>query len=269
MSLDYFSKNGEILPIEQAVIPVRNIEYSYGYGVYEAIKIRNNKAFHLEDHVERLFHSAKIVAVDHELSYETILDYCQKLIEKLEPSSFNLKILLIGAREPKDCLLFITPSMPLFPRRDYYKKGVRTISKQFERLFPQAKTLNMLGSYLAYTVARKKDCYDALLIDNDGNILEGTRCNFFAMRGKTIISPPYEKILDGITRRNLLKLVSDNGFGYLEENIPFQDLSSYDSFFLTSTSSKVLPISKIDDQEIEISDSLKELVKLVLKDENF
>ena len=159
--------------------------------------------------------------------------------------------------------------MPLYPRRDYYKNGVHTVSRNFERLFPQAKTLNMLGSYVAYTIARKQECYDALLIDNEGNILEGTRCNFFAMKENTIISPPYEKILDGITRRHLLKLASESGFDYLEENIPFKDLKSYDSFFLTSTSSKVLPISKIDDNEITISEPLKKLVKLVLKDDNF
>ena len=269
MSLKYFSKNGEILPIEEALIPVKNLEYSYGFGVYESIKIRKDKTFHLEVHIERLFNSATIVGVEHKLRQEEIIRYCKELIEKLEAQSFNIKILLIGARNPEDCLLFIIPSMPLFPRRDYYKNGVHTVSRVFERLFPQAKTLNMLGSYLAYSHARKKDCYDALLIDREGFVLEGTRCNFFAMRGKDIISPPYEKVLDGITRRNLLKLAADNGYGYLEENISFKELGSYDSFFLTSTSSKLLPISKIDDMDISISEELKALVKLVLKDENF
>src|SRR5258706_13260244 len=184
MSFAYFSKNGQILPIDQAVIPVSNIAYSYGFGVYESIKVRNNIIYFVDQHVERLFFSADVIGLKHPFTKEEIKKWIENLINDLQTESYNLKILLIGGNDP---LLFITPLAPKFPDRKLYSEGAKTITVKNERLFPNAKTLNMLPSYLAYTKAKEKDCYDALLLDSHDNLVEGTRTNFFVVKDNVMV----------------------------------------------------------------------------------
>ena len=128
-------------------------------------------------------------------------------------------------------------------------------------MYPQAKTLNMLASYLAYREAKEKNCYDALFVNRNGNIIEGTRTNFFTIKGRTIYSPLEKNILLGVTRKHILEVAKQNGFVIEEKNIPLTGLSEYDGAFLTGTSIKILPIKKVDNFEYGgIPDDLKKLM---------
>jgi branched-subunit amino acid aminotransferase/4-amino-4-deoxychorismate lyase len=113
----------------------------------------------------------------------------------------------------------------------------------------------MLQSYLAYKKAKEANAYDALLIDNDGCITEGTRTNFFCILGKTIISPPEDKILLGVTRKAVLKVAKDSGFKYDERPITWGEMQNYGGAFITSTSSKIIPVRSIDGQDIPRTDA--------------
>jgi branched-subunit amino acid aminotransferase/4-amino-4-deoxychorismate lyase len=255
---EYFSKNGEILPIDQASIPLSNIEYSYGFGVYESLKIRNNILYFVDQHIERLFKSAEVIGLTHPFKQSQIKEYIHDLFSALKTESYNLKILLIGGDNP---LLFIIPLSPRFPDRKLYSAGTKTITFKNERLFPHAKTLNMLPSYIAYKKAKENDCYDALLIDSSGNIVEGTRTNFFTLRDKTIFSPPKGKILEGVTKLTVLHVAKLHGFNLEETDIPLSEVSKFDGAFLTSTSAKIVPIKQIDDFVFpQIPETLKELM---------
>jgi branched-subunit amino acid aminotransferase/4-amino-4-deoxychorismate lyase len=138
------------------------------------------------------------------------------------------------------------PLTPLFPDRKYYTSGVKTISVKYERQFPGAKTLNMLGSYLAYKKAKNENCYDALLIDKNENIIEGTRTNFFATKDDAIFTQFDEKILEGVTRSTVLYVAKKIGLKIEIKDIQVNNISSFDGAFLTSTSSKIVPIKQID-----------------------
>lgn len=264
MVFKYFSKNGQILPIEEAAIPVSNIEYSYGFGVYENIRFRNSILYFIDQHVERLFKSAEAIGLVHKFTKDEIKKYIGELVEILKTDSYNLKILLIGGENP---LLFVIPLAPHFPDRKLYSYGAKTITFKNERLFPNAKTLNMLPSYIAYKKAKENNCYDALLIDSSENIIEGTRTNFFTIRDSVIFSPPKEKILEGVTKMTVLFVAKKHGFEFKETDISLSDIDSYDGAFLTSTSAKIVPIKQIDDFTFsQIPEKLKELMNLY---ENF
>ena len=260
----YFSKNGQILPIEQATIPLENVEYSYGFGVYETMKVRNGVVYFVDQHVNRLFKSSEIIELIHSYSKEQIKGYIEDLINKLRSESenaeisCNIKMLLIGGREP---LLFIIPLSPLFPDRKLYSQGAKTITVHNERLLPNAKTLNMFPSYMAYKKAKENGCYDALYIDSQGYITEGTRTNFFAIKGSTLFSPPLDKILEGVTRTTMIHVARKHGFEIQEKDIPLSEIDQYDDSFLTSTSTRIVPIRQIDDFiYAEIPEKLKELM---------
>lgn len=263
MQLTHFSKNGTILPIDQAVIPLTNIEYSYGFGVYETVRVKHGTVYFVKQHIERLFSSAGIIGLTHSITYTQIEAYIADLIRalKLNPTdSCNLKILLIGGEEP---LLFILPLRPFFPTRSDYKNGIKTITVEYERQFPKAKTLNMLPSFLAYKKAKKEGCYDALAVTKDGIILEGTRTNFFAIKKGTIFMPRKENILDGVTMMTVLHVARKHGYRIEERDLYKSEISEYDGAFLTSTSSKIMPISSIDSHTFpSVPEEITDLMKL-------
>lgn len=256
----FFSKNGQILPIEQAVIPLSNIEYSYGFGVYETLKVRHGILYFVDQHVERLFHSAEVIGLTHQFTKEQVKQYIQELVAKLSTDACNIKMLLIGGQEPQ---LFIQALAPLFPDRKLYSEGAKTITVEYERLYPNAKTLNMFPSYMAYKKAKAAGCYDALFINRQGNIIEGTRTNFFALKVNVLYTPPLKEVLEGVTRQTVIAVAEKNGFKLVEDDIPLDKIGEFDGAFLTSTSSKIVSIAQIDDFTFpEIPQALKELIKL-------
>jgi len=250
-----------MLPIGDAQVPLGNIEYSYGFGVYESIRVSNGVIYFLDEHVERLMNSARTIGLEHPFSGEMVADAIPKLLAKNAADTCNVKILLIGGKTAEDAQLNILCLNPLFPDKKLYRDGVACVTYECERPFPHAKTLNMLQSYLAYRIAKEAGAYDALLVDSEGRITEGTRTNFFAIKGRTLFSPDEEEILLGVTRKAVLKVAADNGFAVEQKDIRPADLQEYDGAFLTSTSSKILPISAVDDFQFGTRpEALKELM---------
>ena len=257
MSFDFFSKNNVILPDSQAVVPIDNIEYAYGFGVYETMKVRNGILYFAEQHADRLLHSAELIELEHTHTKTDIIAAVQELVDHLHIENANMKMMLIGGKTAQEADLYIFATAPLYPDRKLYKKGAFVTTAQYERWLPQAKSLNMLPSYLIYKKAERAGAYDALLIDNDGCIREGTRTNFFVIQGKTVISPPNEDILEGVTRKTIVHVLAQSGYTYREQKIPFKTVFQYDGAFLSSTSTKVMPIKTIDSHNFpSISDSL-------------
>ena len=128
---------------------------------------------------------------------------------------------------------------------------------------PQAKTLNMLPSYLIFKKVKEKEAFDALFLDKQNNIIEGTRSNFFAIKDKTLYTTTVEKVLAGVTRQTVIDCTKKNNYKIIEQDINLIDVFNYEGAFLTNTSGKIIPIRKIDNKEFaNICGSLKELIKL-------
>ena len=266
MEFKYFSHNGKLKPIERATMPLISLEYQYGFGVYENIRVVNGIVYFVDEHIERLMESARILGLTHPFGPDDVRRALEELVEKTGSGTYNLKILLIGGAEPS---LFILPLNPHFPDKKLYRDGIHTVTYNYERAFPHAKTLNMLQSYLAYKKAKEADAYDALLIDRGGYITEGTRTNFFCIKDKTLYSPLEEKILLGVTRKTVLKVAKERGFNVVEKEISPEGLVGYEGGFLTSTSSGIMPIASVEEFRFgaqpqalkELSNAYDEFVK--------
>lgn len=261
MAYPYFSRNGKVLPVAEATVPLGDIHYAYGFGVYETVRIAKGEGRFLEAHAERLMESARIIGLKHTFSVDSVVRNINDLIIQNKVENCNIKILLIGGSAPEDAVLNMLCLNPRYPDRKLYKQGVHTITKELERPFPHAKTLNMLPSYLAHREARAAGAYDALLVNRRGCVTEGTSTNVFALKGRTIFSPPESDILLGITRENVVKVARSNGFVVKEKELETRDLTKYDNLFLTSTSSKILPIKSVGgDVWPQVSPALRELM---------
>lgn len=265
MSFSTVYFNGDIIPATDAAVSVENIAFVYGFGVYESLRVKNGSALFIEDHIERLFHSASAIGLEHDWNADAIRSGIHAIVESAsgEADVFNLKMLLIGGRSQEDALLYMIPLAPWFPDRTLFRDGASVITYSYERPFPQAKTLSMLGSYMAYRDAKAAGCYDALLVDRDGYVHEGTRTNLFGIRGTELVTAPDEYVLAGVTKKHVLELALQAGYTLKQELMTVEDLQQCDGAFLTSTSSKVMPIRKIDDFEYNsISAPITELQKI-------
>lgn len=247
MTYKYFLHNGEILPSDQAAVPLDSIEYSYGFGVYETVRLSGGHTYFLAEHSQRLMSSAVAIGLDHGFTPARIKSWVEQLTAANQTKDCNFKILLIGGQDKASANLYILCLNPLYPDRKLYREGAACVTVSYERDYPQAKTLNMLPSYLAYRKARHAGAYDALLIDREGCVTEGTRTNFLAIDGQTVVSPPSSAILPGVARANVLKVARRIGYKIVEQNIPLEQIRHFDSVCLTSTSSKIMPLKSVDE----------------------
>lgn len=240
------SINGRLAPAAEASVSVFNVEYSYGFGVYETVRVRKGVPYFLEEHLQRLVQSARIIDLRHPFSLAQIAAWVMSLLQHCPADAYNLKLLLIGATHEQDAQLYILPLNPIFPDAKLYRDGVTVTTTRFERLLPQAKTLNMLQSYLAYRTAREAGAYDALLIDHAGMAREGTRTNLYMVQDGCIVTAPDAYVLGGVMRQVVYRVAEREGIPVQERLFDLKTLLSASGAFLSSTSSKAMPVRSID-----------------------
>ena len=207
-------------------------------------------------------HSADCIGLGHAFTPEDISSWIQSLVGEVGEDALNIKMLLMGGNTKESSQLFIFPLAPLFPKRSWYRDGISICSFVYERWMPQAKTLNMLPSYYYYTHAKAEGHYDALLVDRDGALREGTRTNIYGMKGNSIFSPPKEDVLEGVTMMTLEHAIQNSIYTLQYKKIPYISIQNYDSVFLSSTSTKIIPVREVDGREFKISQELRGLIEL-------
>lgn len=255
----FFSLNGVLTPVDQAVVPLDDLAFAYGFGVYETLKVRHGVLYFAEMHEERLWHSAQTIGLEHSFRPGDFRRFLQELVAANGTGDANLKALLIGGPTANDARLSILQLAPLFPDRKNYKHGGTAITWQGERIYPQAKTLNMLVSYLAYREARNRGAYDALLINRHGQLTEGTRTNFFVTDGTGLACAPAVQVLEGVTQLTVRQVIRDLGIPLEERPLPMSELARWKGAFLTSTSTKIMPLRQIDATEVPLSPLVEKL----------
>lgn len=253
MTGEYFWLNNELRPVAEAVVPADDINFAYGFGVYETLKIRKGLLYFAELHIDRLLHSARVIGLEHPYHAADLSYALSELGRANSLQDANIKVLLIGAEHAENASLYIMTLAPFFPPRTSYRDGIHTISFQGERPFPEAKSLSMLTSTIAFRSARRAGAYDALLVDRDGFVREGTRTNLFycdMTSKKSIYTPPRSTVLDGVTRRTVIEALREDGIHVVERSLHSRELGKFCGLFLTSTSSKIIPIASVDSHQV-------------------
>lgn len=253
MTGPFFSFNGALKPVSEATVPLDDLAFAYGFGVYETLKVRRGIVYFPEMHEQRLWHSAATIGLKHRFQPGDFQRFVQALVEANAVVDANLKALLVGGASAADARLAILTLNPLFPDRKDYRHGATAITWQGERVYPQAKTLNMLVSYLAYREAQEHGAYDALLVNRHGQVTEGTRTNFFVTDGTALATAPSAAVLAGVTQLTVRQVVRELGITLEERPLPIAEVGSWQGAFLTSTSTKVMPLRQIDAVTVPLS----------------
>jgi len=241
-------KNGQVAEAGDAVVPLDDTDVTYGYGCYETLKVRDGVLYFPEFHEARLLNSAAILGIVTDLKPGALVRSLGVLIDDNHIRECNIKVMMIG-REGRsaDWYAFMLPA--LVAPETAYTEGASCLLFKGERHFPQAKSLSMLLSTVAYREAARQGCWDALLVNGRGQITEGTRTNVFYARcgeSSAIYTPPAIDVLDGITRRTLIIALDEAGIRTVERPLELADaLSGEYSLAVTSTSSRVIPVAAL------------------------
>ncbi len=263
MSLKIFL-NDKLVEKEQATVSVFDHGLLYGDGVFEGIRSYNGLIFKFQEHLDRLFESARTLMLEIPMTKAGLE---KATIDTLKANHLkDAYIRLVVTRgvgdlglDPRKCakatLFIITDKIALYPK-EYYEKGlvlatVPTVRNHPEALNPQLKTLNYLNNILAKIEATNAGVDEAILLNSLGYVTECTGENIFMVKNKKVLTPPpYVGILKGITREVVMRLARLAGFEVREDVFTRHDLYTADEVFLTGTAAEIVPVIKIDNRII-------------------
>lgn len=267
----YVYLNNRVVPREEAVISVFDHGFLYGDGVYETMRVYGGVVFMIDEHIRRLYRSADMIGL-------TIKDNAGSLKSKIYETlnANNLKdayLRLTISRgygglglDPKLCkmptLVIIAEHFKKYPKA-FYENGVRVLIPQIRRnlksaLNPQIKSLNFLNNILAKLEAIKGSAYEAVMLNADGFLTEGTVSNIFFLKNNLLCTPSLRcGILNGITRAIVIKLAVKEAIHVKEGEFRREELYGADEVFLTNTTMEIMPVSAVDDRSHEVGSLTK------------
>jgi branched-chain amino acid aminotransferase len=252
--------NGKLVDKKDAKITVFDHGLLYGDGVFEGIRSYDGLVFKFNEHLDRLFESAKSIELNIPMSKEELRDAVIKTLKsnKLKDAYIRLIVtrgegdLGLDPRKCKEAAVFIiTDKIVLYPK-EYYENGLFVIIAKTKRnlkdaLNPQIKSLNYLNNILAKIEAIKEDKQEAIMLNHDGYVAECTGDNIFIVRHGVISTPPLDVgALRGVTRRAVIDIAKRDGIPVKEEMMKPDDIYSADECFLTGTAAEIVPVTKID-----------------------
>ncbi len=265
------SLNGKIIPVDEANVSVFDRSFLYGDSLYEVVITYQGKAFRLKEHLHRLEKSAALCQMTFSqpiAEYERELLNCiaayraQKGRENedvyarivVSRGSGRIGFGLSNLETPTTYVVIVEP-LSLFPNKPFSVGTKLQISKRMRNhpktIDPAMKSGNYLNSLLAYLTASEEGFDDALMLDHQGFMTEGTTFNIFYANRGIVATPPLDVgILDGVTRRALINLCVELGIPCREVRFPKEYLYQADEVFAVSTTKEVTPVVQLDDRKI-------------------
>ncbi|SRR5581483_1024442 len=251
--------NGKFVPESEARISVYDHGFLYGDGVFEGIRAYNGRIFRLEDHVDRLYESAKAINLEIPM---TKAEMAELLLEACRVNNLrNAYIRPIVARgvgdlglDPRKCK---TPTVVVLAREfgalygDKYEKGLKLCTVSVRRnspnsVSPNIKSLNYLNNILARIEVNAQGMDEGIMLDLNGFVSEATADNIFLVKKGVVVTPPTYNSLKGITRAAVIEIARELGHPVEEQPITMFDVYSADEVFITGTAAEIAPCVEVD-----------------------
>lgn len=219
-------------------------------GVYEVIRVMDGVPLFLEKHLARFRNSATILGYRLQFDDRYISSMLQRLISVNGCKYRNVRIIANRLDSPAQRIYahYIASS---YPDRSLIQSGVHTILFHSERSNPNAKSTNLKFRDHIADALSKHGAYEALLVNEKSEVTEGSRSNFFGVKGDTLYTPPLKSVLPGVTRAAVMELCGKLGLKIIEEPLTTDMLEEMDGLFITGTSPQVLPISSVDENKYD------------------
>lgn len=256
--------NGQLVPKDQAAVSVFDHGLLYGDGVFEGIRFYGGRVFRLDDHVDRLYRSARAIALTIPLTPDEMSLAVLETIRANGLQDGYVRLVVTRGEgslglSPKSCphptIFIIASTITLYPE-EMYEKGLKLVTCATRRiahgaLSPMVKSLNYLNNIMAKIEAEQAGAGEGLMLNEQGYVAECTGDNIFVIRDGRIVTPPIAAgALAGVTRAVVFELARDLGVEIREENLTRYDVYTADECFLTGTAAEIIPAVELDSRLI-------------------
>ncbi|ADQ14855.1 branched-chain-amino-acid transaminase [Halanaerobium hydrogeniformans] len=256
--------DGEIVPEDEAMISVFDHGFLYGDGIFEGIRAYSGRVFMLDDHIKRLYESAKTIMLDIPLSPEEMEEAILETIRANELRDAYIRVVVsrgVGdlGLDPRKCpkatVVIIASAIQLYDE-ELYETGLKLVTVPTRRngpemVNPRIKSLNYLNNIMARIEANLAEAPEAIILNSDGYVAECTGDNIFIIEGNTLYTPPkYAGILKGTKREVVLEIAEEMGLEVKEELFTRHDIFIADECFLSGTAAEVIPVVEVDGRAI-------------------
>ena len=264
--------NGTFIPHEDATIPISDGGFLFGETLFETLKAQKQKILLLQQHLDRLEQSAKLL--DFPCDRQKIELSLQQMATTLKAPTSRLRLTLsrgnfTGLSWPaaEESRFLITATEYVESTDDERQIGAACVIAPNQRTnptnhLPQIKRGNYADCIYAANYARQSGAREALFIDQNQNVLEGSTSNIFALIDDKLITPPSGTlVLDGIIRQQVIDTAAELGISVVERELPLGELLQVQEVFLTNSLIDILPIASIDGEKINRGAVWKSILK--------
>lgn len=256
--------NGQFVEKEKAVISIYDHGFLYGDGVFEGIRVYDGNVYKLTEHINRLYESAHSIMLEIPQTREELQQIIVDTVCKNELNSAYIRVVVsrgVGdlGLDPRNCsnptVIVIAEPLSIYPEK-LYKQGLKLASVVHRRsspdvLNPQIKSLNYLNNILVKLSSVQADADEALILNHQGYVTEGSADNIFIVKNGKIKTPPvYLGALEGITRNAIIDIAKEQGYVVEEEPFTLHDVYVAEEVFLTGTAAEVIPVVVVDNRQI-------------------
>ena len=255
--------DGQLIDWADAKVHVLTHTLHYGLGVFEGVRAystpQGTKIFRLNDHTNRLFESAKAVNMKIPFSQQEINEAQKEVFRVNELDEGYIRPMCFYGSEGmglradnlKVHCIVAAWEWPSYMSPEAFEKGINIKISSYKRetgnIVSRSKVNgNYVTSIMALQEAMKEGYDEALLLDDEDNISEGSGENFFIVKNKTLYTPDLDASLDGITRKSIISLAEELGIKVEVKKVKLQDVLDADELFFTGTAAEVVPIRSVD-----------------------
>lgn len=250
MVYPYVFINGEILPKDEARIPVWDLGLLRGFGVFDYFRVIEGIPVFMEDHVDRLFNSMEIMGLNNGVKREQWYSWIKEMIKVNQADMAGFRIVVTGGFSedgysiPDDKNIFLMVHSLGTTVPEQYENGVSLLLKSYQRDIPSAKTTIYIESMQQQPVLKKAGAFETLYHWN-GIMTECSRCNIFFIDHEGAMHTPSHEMLKGITRKQIISLTKETNIPLIERDIHIDEIPNMAGAFLTATTKGALPVVKI------------------------
>ncbi|MFD1706848.1 branched-chain-amino-acid transaminase [Siminovitchia sediminis] len=264
MSEQWIFLNGSYVKKEDAVISVYDHGFLYGDGVFEGIRSYSGNVFKLHEHLVRLYESAKSIMLEIPYTQEEMTQIIVETLRRNELKDGYIRLVVsrgVGdlGLDPANCreasVIVIAEPLRIYPK-ELYDTGIEiaTVATRRNRsdvLNPMIKSLNYLNNILVKMEANLAGVPEALMLNDQGYVAEGSADNIFIVKDGKLLTPPgHVGALVGITRNTIIEIAREKGYEVEEAMFTRHEVYTADEVFLTGTAAEVIAVVKVDGRVI-------------------
>jgi len=245
--------NGQFEYIKNDNLLIGGSEFAYGRGVYETLRTLNHKPVFLKEHLDRLLRSTKKMGINIPYSINEIISRLNSIISDFPNPNQRTRIIVAKNH-------FIIYTSKLIIDSTIFN-GVHVLTTLTKRNTPELKTTDYCNCLKAWNEAQKSNCFEAILVDENSDVFEGSRSNVFWIKNEKLITRK-DNVLPGVTRQ---KIISNTTYPFEFGNLNVNDFNLIDELFITNSGSGIVPVSHINGAIIG-NGAIGEVTKNLLND---